>query len=420
MRLRATSAAILVIALPSAADAQGADIAELCKRRSPCAVVEAKPAGRDTQGRALTVIELNLGKKNPENTSGDERFDCRPFRREFWLRVEGVAPAQRIFDFCNDGYGAAGVGDDEVETGNNRLVHARNGGSAWRWDVKRTIQLSPLRVLTEAHCSYHNIAPGFTTSVWDWQRFAGEARWTPKRCAPARTPAEEEEELGCTPEKATRRYLPIPMLEGALKRAGGKLLHLGSCAAAIDEGGQRGFVIHGTPRAGGAELRALMASKRDLIVTVTDDGFARGAASWVNDDHLELWLGHGRANLECENDKPADLRQFGIGFDGRVHAGYGNARKPPRVVARLERKLGTRSQVTLHLLLAEEVDGLTLVYSKSANGRQVRLVATSPIRRTDPTTLGGTWIVAPGGVACAERNGQLDLIDSGLPELLKE
>jgi hypothetical protein len=415
MHMMRLAGAVIVLALGTfGAHAQSADIADLCKQRTPCSLVAATPAGTDAQGRALTVVELNLGTKNPDNAGGDERFDCRPYLRELWLRVAGAAEPRRLLTLCNDGYGAAGVGEDEIEVAPNRLVHTRVGGSAWRWDAKRTVQLSPLRVLEDAHCSYHNIAPGFTTTVWDWPRFSGMTRWTPKRC---RGPETRDDEMGCVPERAARRYIPIPLLEGALA---GKPLHLGSCAAALDESGRRGFILHGAPRAAGAELRALLVSPRELVVTVTDDGFAAGAASWVNDDHLELWLGHGRTGLECEGDKPANLRQWGIGLDGKVHAAHGNPRTPPRVLARLARKQGAREQVTLRLALPEEADGITIVYSKSANGRQARMVANSSVRRADATTLGAAWRLDPKAVACVEKDGALELQDSGLPAILDD
>ncbi|MCW5771597.1 MAG: hypothetical protein KIT16_08185 [Rhodospirillaceae bacterium] len=392
--------------------AQTADIADLCKQQRPCTLVKTTPAGTDAQGRKLTIVELNLGEKSAD----DPELKCRPYRREFWLRVEGRAVAQQVLDLCNDGYGASGVGEDDVTIRDNLLVHAQNGGSAWRWDVTRNIQLSPLKVLTEAHCSYHNISPGFTTTRWDWRSFSGEARWTPKRCAPARDQKEEDEaEMGCVPEKAARRYVPIPMLEGALGANSAPLAHLGSCAGAIDDSGKRGFILFGKPGTGGAVMRALMVSPRDLIVTITDDRFTLGAANWIDDDHIELWLGHGRTNLECEGDQPANLRQWGIGLDGKVHAGVGNAKSAPQIVARLERTQGSKRQVTLHLRLPDEaVDGLALVYSKSVNGKQARLVAYSPFKRSDPTTLGATWRLDPKGARCAVKDGQLDLVESGV------
>lgn len=413
MLFRATAYGLLLTALPAAAFAQSGDIALYCKDRKPCAIAETKPAGTDAQGRALTVVELNLGEDN------DGTFNCKPFRREFWIRTEGVAEPKLIMELCNDGYGASQVGDDDVAIKDNRLDHMQYGGSAWRWSVTRNIRLSPLNVLDEAHCSYHNTSAGFSTLRWDWQRFAGEARWTPKQCTPTPGKAEEDAEIGCESDKATRRYIPVPQLEGAFERTG-KRLHLGSCATAIDESGERGFVLFGTPRANGAELRALMLSPRDLVVTVSDAQFATGAANWLNDDHIELWLGHGRTALECENERPSNLRQWGIGLDGKVYAAFGNPRTVPRVIARLARMIGGRAQVTLHILLPEDAPGITLAFSKSAGGKQARLVATSPFNRADVTTIGGTWRVEPKAVRCAEKDGQLDLIETGLPALIGE
>jgi hypothetical protein len=156
------AASLLIFTSAAVASAQGrTDIATLCKDRKPCTLVKPTPAGKDAQGRALTVIELNLGPKNPDNDGGNERFNCRPYGREFWVRTAGVAEPRRVLSLCNDGYGASGVGEDEVKIG-------------------------------------------------------------PK--------------------------------------------------------GQRGFVTFGKPRPRGAELRVLMTSGRDLVVSVSDTAFATGAA----------------------------------------------------------------------------------------------------------------------------------------------
>ena len=400
--------AALITTIVSALPAAAQSVADLCTGRAPCSLVETKSAGKDAQGRALTVVEINLGEQN------DDGFKCRPYRREFWLRVDGVAQPQRILELCNDGYGASGVGEDDITIKANLLEHHQMGGSAWRWSVGYSIQLSPLRVLDEAHCSYHNIAPGFTAYTWDWTRFAGERRWSPKACNTK--PADDDVEVGCDSGKVLRSYIPIAQLEGAFERVG-RRLHLGTCSTAIDESGQRGFLLHGTGRANGTELRALLISKRDLVVTVTDTRFITGAASWLNEDHVELWLGDYHADLACPGERN-NLRQWGIGLDGKINAAHGNPRTGPRLVARMQRTVNGRQQVTLHLLLPDDVTGITLAYSKAENGRQSRLVATSKLDRADGTTIGGSLRVDPKGVHCGERNGQLDLIDTGLPALL--
>jgi len=374
------------------------------------------------RGRAITVIELNLGKKNPDNDGGDERFNCRPYAREFWVRTAGAAEATRILSLCNDGYGSASVGEDKIRIAANRLVHVQEGGSAWRWNNGRTIELSPLRVLSEESCSYHNVNIGYSSTRWDWQRLAGDRRWFPQACKDNDPRADEKKRPDwCDARRATHRHALIPRLDGAMPA--GALAHLGSCASAFDESGQRGFVTFGKPRPGGAELRVLMVSARDIVVTVSDQGFATGAASWLNDDHIELWIGQDQSGLSCDSGQ-VKLSQWAIGLDGKIEHGSGDRAGAPEFVARAERSVGGKKQVTLHLRLpALEQDYLravTVVFSKSEGGKQVRLTATSPVKRGDETTLSSVYRLEPKAARCEVRDGQLDLTASGLPALLGE
>ncbi len=406
---------------PAAAQAR-TDIATMCKDRKPCALVNATPAGKDAQGRALTVVELNLGPKNPDNDGGDERFNCRPYAREFWLRIAGVAAPRRVLSLCNDGYGASGVGEDDVKIAPNRLVHSQQGGSAWRWNTGHTVELSPLRVLSQEACSYHNVNIGYSLSQWDWRRFAGEQRWFPQACKDGDKRADDKARPDwCDARRATHRHALIPRLDGAMPA--GAPAHLGSCASAFDESGQRGFVTFGKPRPRGAEMRVLMTSARDLIVSVTDTAFAAGTASWLNDDHVEVWIGTDHSGLSC-NDSTIKLTQWAIGLDGKVNHGAGDRSSPPEVVARAARSVGGRQQVTLHLRLpAIENDyqrAVTVVFSKSEGGKQARLTATSPVKRGDETTLSSVRKLEPKAARCEVRGGQLDLAETGLPSLLGE
>lgn len=420
--LRAIALALVISASSGGASAQTPpDIAALCADRKPCTLVKATPAGKDAQGRALAVVELNLGKKNPDNDSGDERFSCRPYAREFWVRIAGVAEPRRILSLCNDGYGASGVGEDDISIRPNRMIHGQQGGSAWRWNGAKTIQLSPLRVLSETSCSYHNVNIGYSATTWDWQRLAGAMRWFPQAC-------KERADDNARPDwcdlgKAKHRHALIPRFDGAL--AAGTQVHLGSCASAFDESGSNGYVIFGKPRRGGAEFRALMTSGNDLIVTVTDTAFAAGAASWIDDDHVELWIGQDHSGLSC-NEAKIKLAQWAIGLDGKVHHGAGDSASPPEVSSRSARSIGGRQQVTLRIRLPKLEDpddhfrALTVVFSKSEGGKQARLTATSPIKRGDDHTLSSIYKIDAKAMRCAVREGQLDLVESGLPAILGE
>jgi hypothetical protein len=416
-------AAAALFASAGVVSAQAPGLAAMCKDRKPCTLVKTTPAGADAQGRAIAVIELNLGKKNPENDGGNERFDCRPFMREFWVRVAGVPEPTRFLSLCNDGYGSASVGEDDIKIRANRFVHSQQGGSAWRWNNGKTVQLSPLRVLSEESCSYHNVNIGYSITRWDWQNFAGDRRWLPQACK-ENDPRAKKEIDWCDARMATHRHALIPRLDGAMPA--GAPAHLGSCASAFDESGQKGYVTFGKPRAGGAQFRVLMISGRDLVVTVSDTAFVTGGASWLNDDHVELWHGQDRSNLSCDETK-VKLAQWAITLDGKVHHGAGDSASPPEVVARSARTVAGRQQVTLHLRLQKleenEEDylrGLTVVYSKAEGGKQARLTATSQIKRGDETTLGSINKIDAKAARCEVREGQLDLVESGSPALLAD
>jgi hypothetical protein len=375
----------------------------LCAGRAPCRAAGVNPAGQ-AEGGPLVVVELDLG---PKPKDGDEP-PCRPYRREFWL-IGGGRPPAKILDFCNEGYGASGVGEDTVTIAPNRLTHARVGGSAWRWETVRVLRLSPLAAVSETTCSYHTLSKGFVETRWDWTAFRGEARMRPRQCnddAPG--------SLGCEPAEATRRSLPIPVLEIPNEALAGAA-HLGSCALALDESGQRGRIVHGRPKPGGAAIRLLMLDDRRLLVTVVDRDFATGGATWVHDDHLEIWTGENPFEGACEKSAAAAMRQWSVRLaDGRVDRGHGAGGTPPKVLRRTEDREGERKRVTFLIEFAEHATlGLAVMFSKAENGKQARMVATSAVRRGDATTLGGKFPVPAGGARCAAKNGALDLVETG-------
>src|SRR5689334_8552478 len=127
MRIAGATLAVAALALLEAtpAAAQRDPAAALCADHPGCRVVDRRGGGNDAAGRAQVVVELAI-----PNRDADPVLACRPHRRQFWLMD---TPPRLIFDLCNDGYGAAGVGDDRVTVGPNRVTHTQNGGSAWRW-----------------------------------------------------------------------------------------------------------------------------------------------------------------------------------------------------------------------------------------------------------------------------------------------
>lgn len=120
-----------------AADVTDAQKAAMCQARKTCVVAPLHDAGR-AAGGTLGVAELHFGLADKPDDAPDEGciagdYETRDGGVEYWL-LEGDAAPRLILQLCNDGYGAAGVGEDEVTIADNRFVHRQYGGSASRWD----------------------------------------------------------------------------------------------------------------------------------------------------------------------------------------------------------------------------------------------------------------------------------------------
>jgi hypothetical protein len=117
--------------------------AAVCGARKPCEVLELKKAGSD-----LLVVSLTTDPERARDASPP--FDpCVPY--EHWLlrtRGHSIVEQREILRLCNDGYGASGVGQDTILVEPNLFTHRQSGGSGWRWEHVRALELSPLRMKT--------------------------------------------------------------------------------------------------------------------------------------------------------------------------------------------------------------------------------------------------------------------------------
>ncbi len=410
-------ALLVLLAMPAAAqvktEAPDADAARLCANQDPCRVAQRSDAGRGPDGRALAVVELTLGETNAEGRT------CRENRRQFWLIAQDAAP-RLLLDLCNDGYGAAGMGEDDIAITPNQLVYARSGGSNWRWSVVRTVQLSPPAVVSETADGWWTVGPNRQQRSWDWRRLTGRGAWWAPPCPPQgrQLPDDQLE----SPEPLPYEYTPIPRLDAeAIPGALGA--ELGSCALQIDAGGESGFVINGTPDAAAAArewLRVLQLGDRDVLITVGAGPWHSGAASWIHDDHLELWLssafGYATHCLGAE-ERPS---QWGIRIaDGRLTRGVGPDAHRPSIVARRERRAGGGAIVTFHLRLAEQTHSFSAVLARGDGQRQGRMIATARVRFGQAGSVGEVIYLPSAGLRCTVRDGRLDVVETGRVEMLR-
>jgi hypothetical protein len=413
------TAAVLGAAVVSAAGAAAA-AAPICGDRSPCTEVERLDAGKDTAGRPMAVVKLALGKEVEPGADEEEvEAACQPY--ETWLVIgEAAAPeaAQLLVVDCNDGYGAAGVGEDSAEVAPNLFTHARSGGSSWRWDVVERVQLSPVALIDVQRSGSWNLGDNEGADAWSWADFRGAARGTAIVCGADGEPPGLDDDETSEAGELPYRYLAIPQvaLPDAVRDGAWRTISLGRCAAAVDAAAplaadgsgdllaDRGYVIHGEPGAAADSAMKVVAGAdgRTLYVEITDDVWKSGGKRWIDDDHLELWLAEekvGYMETCVDRAKLPPARQWGIRIsDGKVFPAAGKPKAPLGAEVEPPRDGGP---ARLKLTLPEGHPAITVVYSDSDDGvRQERLIATSAFAFGKVSTLGALYAIPEAEAVC--------------------
>jgi hypothetical protein len=418
---RLSLAIIVVAAVFSCAALAAASIAPaqktaICGKRATCAVTALHKAG------AASVAELHFGLKDKPGDAPDDgcikniNSEKKDGGTEYWLL--GAKPLL-LLALCNDGYGAAGMGEDTVTFGGNRMVHHQEGGSAWRWTTDETFSLSPLKILSTQSCSYNDLGSDSGTET-----LADEVNF--RIVDVAKNPAAhwgDNDGVGC-PETnpamfASPKPFPAPKLvtafpiptphngaESLANIASGTTV--GSCSLPLSTDGKSGFVTFGSAAgpSEAAELRVVSPDAKSVIVQIYDPAVASAAkgASWIGGAHIEVW---GGGSDTVGPLKRSDLAQVAVDLDGTIHV-VGKADTPK--VSHWQAKDERGRPVTVLLLQWGDSStfavGMAVSYSQSNGGKQSRLVTTVPMAHGVPV-----FIPNGGGMQtnCAIRNGRLDI-----------
>lgn len=427
------------IAPPRTAEPKPADLGSpWCAGAGVCVVRRERAAGLDAAGGRLRVLSVYRGveTRDPDSVPpapaggeldlGIEETDTQDttapvlgymacHRFEYWLLTEvaGSAPrAERLFTLCNDGYGAAGMGEDTVVFGDNKLVLTTSGGSNWRGSRTKEISLSPLRIRAETGSNYWVLGNNRELLTWDAATLSGFVSWYSPRCQADGTAPDADDPAGQEGAPGLA-YVPIPALDfgGDFAAAGWKTVGLEGCSLAVDATGRGGFVSFGKPGvAGDGSMRVVASRANELFVEVNDDQWVGPTASWVKDDHLELWLAPELPNYfaHCLDGSLPGPSQWGIRVaDGQVFAGAG---KPDPKALSAERVAVSGGAVRLKLTLPPGMAAVSLVYSDSDDGkRQERLLATSQLVHGKVETLGALRPLEPAQAVCRVEGGRLTL-----------
>jgi len=412
-----------LIAVPAfAGDLKPEQQTAICGGRSSCKLT-VTDAGQGAQHEVLTVVEAKFAladkpKDGPDegciNDSGDADAPDHDGGHEFWLLAGDAAP-KRLLALCNDGYGAAGVGTDDVKISPNMLTHQQNGGSAWRWDSTEQIRLSPLEVVHELTCTSNDTAPG-TGQVTEIDRLHLHARSVG---FVADQKFAEDDGVDCpewptgpdstlpTGPKIAGAY-DIPMPNGGAEGDQQDKTYpdgtaLGDCALQLSSDGLHGFLDFGKPAeaANAATIRVIQENDTNLLIQVYDPlaaaELASGKAkSWLGQPHIEIWTSE-MVNPEDNDGASGKLytyHQFAVGLDDKTYPGV-KAFSPLPKVTHWAVKDEAGHDVTVYRVAFDEANmpafGLGVVYSQAENGKQARLVSNVQIRKNKPLYLPETW-----------------------------
>jgi hypothetical protein len=422
-----------------AAELTPAQQSAICGARPTCTVGNAYDGGRASGGAALAVIEIHLGLKDKPDDAPDDGCraaddDKRDGGVEYWL-LDGSAPPKRLLKFCNDGYGAADIGEDKVTVGPNRLVHWRAGGSAWRWESTVTYTLAPWRAVGERDCSFNDLSADNGT-LTDIDYLAMRSRSIAKDSGHS-----SDDSVGCPqwPASALQHFTPQPAtgLLGAYDILVPNLgssdqppkipagTTIGDCGAAMSTTGANGFVVFGkrASAANAAEVRVVALSQNTLLIQIfdplADSNTGAAPRSWIDLPHVEIWTSHdtepGHTRLPLST-----LSQVAVDLSGNVHAGVGRHDAPPMVERWQAHDGSNRPVVVLPLKWANDMQflgGVGVVYSQAERGRQTRLIANTgivnnrPLYLPDIVSMPNVDIAPPPG-KCRIDNGRLSMVDA--------
>lgn len=144
-------------------EAEPTDVSQICRERPHCDLVE-EWDGEATASEGRSVVALAL-------IDVDEDRGCDLF--EYWLLDDERPEPVLLSTICNDGYGSAGLGRDQVVVEDGRFLHERSGGSNWRWSRNFTLSLDTLSFLNMLNFSTSTVHESVITWNWDFKTLTG-------------------------------------------------------------------------------------------------------------------------------------------------------------------------------------------------------------------------------------------------------
>ena len=409
------------------ATAHGPPDAGLCQGRGRCRIAQRHNAGADGEGAALEVVRLALDPRDNAGLPPEADLDrCVAYEYVLVRRKAQDVERRPLLRLCNDGYGAAGMGEDRIEVGANRVILKRRGGSAWRWISTWTLQLSPLRLLGESTQGFWALGPNEETCAWSRDTWSGECAWSVFLCTDDGDVPNYDQDSTATEVSGRYRVIPQVQMPSGWSETGWKSAALGSCSVQVDSD-DGPFIVHGgIGEAGDAILRVVAGNDGVFYIEIVDDYWQQTAESWVDTDHIEIWTHSAMGYMDQCIDRSGKPKQWGIDvFDDVVRSAANKPQSPPQVTRHPVIKNGKLHAMRLRVAFGKHPGMITVVYSDSdERQKQERLIATSALKYNTAWTLGGLRRIPQSDAVCvvdhrvlkmtdaADARGLIDALDS--------
>jgi hypothetical protein len=389
--------------------------AELCDGHRRCELGQRHQTGRDD----VVVQQVRLA--DAWDVQNRKHGECVPY--EWWVVRKNGEDARKLLDLCIGDGARDGVTADSVVVQPNRFIQTSAGGSAWRWELRRIMELHPTRLLRTERYTHWTLGPNQSRRRVDWQSVASRTDWY----APICPNGDGEKPSEAPPSDEWFSFEPIPQVSTSGRAK------LGSCAALVDSLAKRpatssrqggyghGYIVDGKPaeEPGDASFRALFVSETKLVVDLRDDEHGP-------EDHLQLISGRryhhmDRCVPEAGRERRWKVRRVRLdgsvdGLDATaeggsgIDAGSGDVSSGPEVLQAEVRDTQGAERLRFEITFPKPPEAVTLAYVDADDGEPRRRIATSRLMEGQPASLGRIQPLETERGTCEVRKGRLEFV----------
>ncbi len=406
---------------------------DLCKGRAGCKSLWSEDAGViDSKRYLVSEITVPYQAKNewekcrrPQDKRFGEFLDN--VRQEIWLSTFGgiLSEHKKLFELCNDGYGAAKIGEDSVVIDKQHITYRQFGGSNDRWVWARSYTLPQLNYAATTLCDYRTNTSGGHIHLLNYETGAFTSGYSPQESDDSQSSFIDCNKDDLNAAKPKYKAMDTKQISSYLGIKLGDIKSLGRCATTLTSlpSPHQGYIIYGQDDGKDVEVRFLKINDDKLWVDIRDDGRTFNTTdNWANDDRIEIWWLDqkqmlSKTSVDIEDVPRRALRQFAVRLsDLKVFGGYGYGpnQKLPEVERRLS-GLPVAFQITWPADQFPSPAGLTLSIAHADGNATKVMWSSSTFKYADPQSLAPIYNLQGDGrdpmQACEiTKDGVLNLI----------